>query len=248
MGASVEYHRTFNHVKFNSCYDICPPRADFHHKMILLSASCQSSFLKLAVVTEALAPQLATLLALQRAEEPETVVLLQEVDPRELFNGLEDGIYDMGMALTMTTPSPALNPHLLWADELALAVPSRSPLLAHPEVPLDALQHYPLFRWHPQACDALSQQLDALCGNEECPSQEITSFEHMAVLVAAGYGVGLAPRSRVVQARSWGVTMRPLANGPYFFRIQLLPSSRGWTPAVKRFSERAAKVAANASA
>lgn len=210
--------------------------------MASLSASCQSSFLKLAVVVDALSPQLATLLAMQRAEEPETIVLLQEVTPGELAQGLEGGRYDIGIGLVVT--SPALNAHPLWDDELVLAVPLRSPLLARPEVSLDAPLHHPLLRWCPRACAALSQQLEALCGNQECAALKIASFEHMAVLVAAGYGVGIAPRSRVVQARSWGVAMRPLANGPHLIRTQLLLPVEGWTPAVERFAERAVKVAA----
>lgn len=214
--------------------------------MASLSTSCQSSFLKLAVVADALSPQLATLLALQRAEEPETIVLPQEVAPGELAHGLEDGSYDMGIALAMTSPAP--NAHPLWGDELVLAVPLRSPLLAHPEVSLDALLHYLLLQWCPQACDALSRQVDALFGPEKRPTQEIASFELMALLVAAGYGVGIAPRSRVVQARSRGVAMRPLANGPYLIRTQLLPPPQGWTPAAERFAERAVKVAASESA
>lgn len=196
-------------------------------------------------MVDALSPQLATLLAMQRAEEPETAVLLQEIASGELAHGLEDGGYDMGIELAMASPAP--NAHLLWGDELVLAVPLRSPLLAHPEVSLGALQHYPLLRCCPRACAALSRQLEALHGNEERASLEIASFERMAVLVAAGYGVGIAPRSRVVQARSWGVAMRPLANGPYLIRTQLLLPAEGWTPAVGRFAERAAKVAASES-
>jgi DNA-binding transcriptional LysR family regulator len=215
--------------------------------MASLSASCQSLLLKLAVLADALSPQLATLLALQRTEEPETTVLLQEVAPEELVDGLESGRYNLGMALA--TKPPARNALPLWADELVLAVPLRSPLLARPEVSLDALLQYPLLQWCPRACVALSQQLEALRVNEGQghSALEIASFERMAVLVAAGYGVGIAPRSRVVQARSWGVAMRPLANGPHLIRTQLLLPVEGWTPAVERFAERAAKVAASES-
>lgn len=52
--------------------------------MASMSAPSQSSILKLAVSADALSPQLATLLALQRAEEPETLVLLQEVTAGDL--------------------------------------------------------------------------------------------------------------------------------------------------------------------
>lgn len=204
----------------------------------------QSSILKLAVSADALSPQLATLLAMQRAEEQETAVLLQEVASGDLVKGLENGNYDLGMRLATTSADLSLNTQLLWGDELALAVPLRSPLLAHAEVPLDALLHYPLVRWCRRACEALCQQVDALFGPDERSAQELTSFELMAVLVAAGYGVGIAPRSRIVQARGWGVAMRPLANGPYLIRTQLLQPPQGHAPAAARFVERAAKVTA----
>lgn len=212
-----------------------------------MSAPSQSSILKLAVSADALSPQLATLLALQRAEEPETAILLQEVASGDLVRGLENGNYDIGMTLATTSVALSLNTQLLWGDELALAVPLRSPLLAYAAVSLEALLPYPLVRWCPWACEALSQQVDAIFGPEEHAVREATSFELMAVLVAAGYGVGVAPRSRILRARGWSVAMRPLANGPYFVRSQLLRSPRGSAPAIERFAERAAKVTATES-
>lgn len=212
--------------------------------MASMRAPSQSSILKLAVSADALSPQLATLLALQRAEEPETAVLLQEVASGDLVKGLENGNYDIGMALATASADLSLNTQLLWGDELALAVPLRSPLLAHAEVSLDALLHYPLVRWCLRSCETLCNQVDALLGPDEHSARELTSFELMAVLVAAGYGVGIAPRSRIVQARGLGVAMRPLANGPYLIRTQLLQSSQGHAPAAARFVERAAKVTA----
>jgi len=118
-----------------------------------LSASAQSSILKLAVSADTLSPRLASLLALQRAEEPETIILLQEVAAKDLVRGLEDGAYDAAIARVATTTVLAMKAQPLWADELALAVPLRSPLLAYPEVPLDALLHYPLLQWCLRACE-----------------------------------------------------------------------------------------------
>jgi len=126
-----------------------------------LSAPDQSPILRLAVSADALSPRLASLLALQRAEEPQTIILLQEVAAGDLVRGLEDGTYDVGMALAATTTAFTMNAQPLWADELALAVPLRSPLLAYPAVSLDALLHYPLLQWCLWACEALRQQVDA---------------------------------------------------------------------------------------
>ena len=216
--------------------------------MTPLSAPDQSPILRLAVSADTLSPRLANLLALQRAEEPETIILLREVAAEDLVRGIENGTYDVGMALAATTTAFTMNAQPLWADELALAVPLRSPLLAYPEVPLDALLHYPLLQWCLWACAALSQQVDARFGPEMHSAKEVTSFDLLAVLVAAGFAVGIAPRSHIARARGWGVAMRPLANGPYLIGTQLLRKSDGSARAVERFAERAMKVAATEAA
>lgn len=216
--------------------------------MTPLSAPDQSPILRLAVSADTLSPRLASLLALQRAEEPETIILLQEVAARDLVRGLEHGTYDLGIALAATTTVFAMNAQPLWADELALAVPLRSPLLAYPEVPLDALLRYPLLQWCLWACDALRQQVDARFGPEMHSAKEVTSFDLLAVLVAAGFAIGIAPRSHIARAGGWGVAMRPLADGPYLISTQLLRKSHGSARAVERFAERAMKVAATETA
>ncbi len=223
----------------------CP---GFQHEVTPLSAPDQTTILRLAVSADTLSPRLASLLALQRAEEPETIILPQEVAAGDLVRGIEDGTYDAGIALAAATPVFAMNAQPLWADELALAVPLRSPLLAYPEVPLDALLRYPLLQWCLRACEALSQQVDARFGSEMHPAQEVTSFDLLAVLVAAGFAVGIAPRSHIARARGRGVAMRSLANGPYLIGTQLLRKPHGSARAVERFAERAMKVAATEAA
>jgi len=213
-----------------------------------LSAPDQTPILRLAVSADTLSPRLASLLALQRAEEPATIILPPEVTAGDLIRGLEDGTYDAGIALAGIMAVSAMNAQPLWADELALAVPLRSPLLAYPEVPLDALLRYPLLQWCLRACDALSQQVAARFGPEMHPVREVTSFDLLAVLVAAGFAVGIAPRSHIERARGWGVAMRPLANGPYLIGTQLLRKPHGSAPAVERFAELAEKVAATQAA
>ena len=216
--------------------------------MTPLSAPDQTTILKLAVSADALSPRLASLLALQRVEEPATLILPQEVAAGDLVRGLDDGTYDAGIALATTTTAFTMNAQPLWADELALAVPLRSPLLAYPEVPLDALLRYPLLQWCLRACDALSKQVAARFGPETNSVREVTSFDLLAVLVAAGLAVGIAPRSHIARARGWGIAMRPLANGPYLIGTQLLRKPHGSARAVERFAERAVKVAATEAA
>jgi DNA-binding transcriptional LysR family regulator len=200
------------------------------------------SALKLAASLGALSPQLATLLALQRAEEPETPVLLTEVQPDDLFNGLENGCYDLGVAWAALA-EPPLTVQPLWRDELAVAMPVRSPLLAHSTIPSEVLRHYPLFYWRQQDCETLNLQADGLRQIRYPLVGTAISFELMTVLVAAGYGIGIAPRSRIVQARSLGIVMRPLAEGPHWIGTDLFWSVGRVVATVERFVMRARRVA-----
>ena len=115
-------------------------------------------------------------------------------------------------------------------------------------MPRASVIRYPLLQWCLRASDALSKQVAARFGPETNSVREVTSFDLLAVLVAAGFAVGIAPRSHIARARGWGVAMRPLANGPYLIGTQLLRKSDGSARAVERFAERAVKVAATEAA
>ncbi len=210
-----------------------------------MNTSNQPSTITLGVSCGMFLPQLAALLALQRVEEPETAILLKEAPPAELFRGLEAGRYDVGIAWA-TPVLPALRVEPLWRDELAAAVPVRSPLLACTSIPLGELLHYPMIQWCPQTCKELNMWVGALIGHQHA-AFTATTFELMTVVVAAGYGIGLAPRGRVVQARQWGVVMRPLAEGPHWIGTNLFRPACGATPIVERFARRAGRITAHGS-
>lgn len=204
----------------------------------------RQSALKLAISSDTFSAHLAGLLALQRAEEPDVPVVLRSAPSPELLQGLEDGRYDAGLMMA-TEEAPASSHLQLWRDELAVAVPARSHLLAHALIPLEALSANSVVRWCPHTCGTLSRWTDALIGSDAARPVDdvrVTCFEWMATLVAAGYGVGIAPRSRILQARDWGVVMRPIADGPYPITtlLHLAPES---APAVERFATRAQKIA-----
>src|SRR3546814_6430241 len=74
---------------------------------------------------------------------------------------MEDGRYDVGLALGVRT-TDRLKARPLWHDELAVAVPVRSPLLAYPAIPLSVLADYPVVMWDPDACTAMHHYVQAL--------------------------------------------------------------------------------------
>lgn len=210
-----------------------------------MSTSCRSSSLLLAASCEALSPQLANLLALQRAEEPETTVLLVEAQQEDIFLGLMSGHYDLGIAWAAPTELP-LSMQSLWQDELAVAMPSRSPLLAHSTISPKQLALQPLLYWCPPGCAVLNPSTnDFQQSLHPIGLTAMTSFALMAVLVAAGYGIGIAPQSRIVQARHQGIVMRRLAGAPHEIGMGLFRRRDSTGLAADRFARRAHRVAAS---
>ncbi|MGE0371831.1 MAG: LysR family substrate-binding domain-containing protein [Gammaproteobacteria bacterium] len=185
-------------------------------------------------------PTLASLLARQRAEEPQVPVRLCEVTLAEQLGGLEDGRYDGGLSLT-DAPGSSLSALPLWRDELALAVPARSPLLAFSEVPLAETAQYPLVRWCTQACEPFSRLVDTLLREHASYSQAAyaRSYELMAVLVAAGYGVGFGAKSRLAASRKMDIVMRPLAGDRHPLTTYFLRADSRMLAPVDRLIKRA---------
>ena len=95
-----------------------------------------------AVLGEWVPSQLADVLALQRAEEPETAAaLVRCAVAAPASKSLDDG-FDFALSSTdLEWPGWVCEP--LWHDMLAVAVAKRSHLLIHREVPCHELQKQP---------------------------------------------------------------------------------------------------------
>lgn len=188
---------------------------------------------------------LASLLALQRAEQPELRILLHQVSVPELLQGVHTGRYKAGIAFAAGTVSPNLQTLDMWLDDLAVALPERSPLLSYPQIPLNALQIYQLIRWTAPTCPGFDLEMKSLLVSDNtasAPMQCVDSFELMATLASAGYGVGIALRSRILQARSWGIVMRPFCHNRYQVKAQLLWPLRPEEAAATQLAERARRI------
>ncbi len=70
----------------------------------------------------------SALLALQRAEDPDTALTLFEVAGDDLLEGLLEGRYDVGVSLSEAS-SPAFKTQPLWIENMAVAIPLQFPLL-----------------------------------------------------------------------------------------------------------------------
>ncbi|USJ00302.1 LysR substrate-binding domain-containing protein [Xanthomonas prunicola] len=207
-----------------------------------MNQNCCSQFIRVAVAPAVLSPELADLLALQRTEEPETPVLLQEVTQNVLTTSILGGTCDLGIGWPVSTHALAVLP--LWRDRLAIALPARSPLLAHQAIPLPVTFSCPLICWHPHNwVEGLDMEAGADDWSAHLCSIAVTSFELLTVLVAAGYGIGIAPQSYIVNARNRGIVMRQILGTPQWVYTCLFRSANALSPAVERFVERASRVA-----
>ncbi|HCE5827406.1 TPA: LysR family substrate-binding domain-containing protein [Pseudomonas aeruginosa] len=200
--------------------------------------------LRIAVSFGAITAPLAELLAKQRAEEPGTEILLIETTFSDQTQGLEDGRYDLAFAVAPAT-KPTLHAEMLWRDEIAVAVPPRSPLLEFEEIPLQRAAQYPLVLWSTEHCPPLCQKVQELLDSANTALNiidHVKSFELMAVLVAAGYGIGFAGKSRIDAARKLGVVMRPLAGSPNDLSTYLLRTHNAPSSFTERLIKRARKL------
>ena len=76
---------------------------------------------KLAIAPGVPSSRLSTLLALQRAEEPDIAITFFEVAGDDLAVGLQEGRYDAGMSL-QDTSAPSLSSQPLWCENMELDV------------------------------------------------------------------------------------------------------------------------------
>ena len=213
---------------------------------LMHDATSQFSHFRLAIAPGVPSSCLTTLLALQRAEEPEVTITFFETSADDLLTGLEEGRYDAGMSLR-NAGAPAVKSQPLWVENVAVAMPLGFPLVAQAKITLAELLDYPVFCWPAEACLLLDQRLSSLPLSQQS-IQHVTSFEMMALWVTAGYGVGLSAQSRIERAHAWGITMRPLSDGPYEI-VTYLQRPHGRANAVsERFEHRATLVAKDRAA
>lgn len=198
--------------------------------------------LRLAVAPGVQSSQLSALLARQRVEEPGVTLTFCEVAGDALREGLLEGRYDLGMSF-QGHGDPTLNTHPLWVEAMAIAMPSHLRLFDHTKLTIADLQDFPLYRWQAEICPLLDERLASLMPAGQESIQRVSSFEMMALRVAAGYGVGVSARSRIQCARGWEINVRPLADGPYEIVTYLQRPHAQANAVAERFERRALQVA-----
>ncbi|MBA4681703.1 MAG: LysR family substrate-binding domain-containing protein [Pseudomonas sp.] len=197
--------------------------------------------LHIAVAPNALLAPLGALLAKQRAEEPEIPIRVIETGKQDQEKGLIEGRYALGLS-TAAPEEGSLCSVPLWRDELAVAVPLRSPLLAFAEISLEQVVRYPLVLLSQENCETPGQQIDSLLkAAKTVPAiaEQVQSVELMMALIAAGYGIGICTKSRISALHRMGIVMRPLAGKPHYITTHLVQRCQPRSNAVDRLIQRA---------
>ena len=208
----------------------------------MLDASDASTEIRVAVLGEWVPSPLADLLALQRAEEPETATALIGCSATAQAQELPHDNFDLALS-TAAWEWPGWVCEPLWHDTLAVAVAKRSHLLSYREVPRQELLKQPLICAQSTADEpwrAVAQRLfeDELQGRE----QVVSTFDMAMTLVAAGYGIAFAPAARLASYLCRGIAARPLAGSPAIVMAYLLRPCTSLTEPQERFARRARSV------
>ncbi|MGL3673801.1 substrate-binding domain-containing protein [Pseudomonas aeruginosa] len=202
--------------------------------------SSDAATIRVAVVGDWVPSQLADVLALQRSQEPETTAALVACSAAEPARAPSPGSrIDFAVSMIeLDWPGWVCEP--LWTDRLAVAVAKRSHLLAYREVPRNELPKQPVIC----AQSTAREPWDAVvhCMLVDTPQDQgsrVSTFDMAMTLVAAGYGIAIAPVARLAGYQCRGIAMRPLANAPTIVMAYLLHPCASLAGHQQRFARRA---------
>ena len=207
-----------------------------------MTSTDASAAIRVAVLGEWVPSQLADVLALQRAEEPETAASLVESDTAGSTNeSVRDGFDFAVSPADLKWPDWVCEP--LWHDTLAVAVAKRSHLLVYRAVPCHELLKQPIISAQSCAEELWHAEVHRLFEDEpQAIEQTVGTFDMAMTLVAAGYGITIAPATRLASYQSRGIAVRPLAGAPMVVMAYLLHPSAALTEPQERFARRARSV------
>lgn len=205
-----------------------------------MTSSDACTAIRVAVLGGWVPSQLADVLTLQRAEEPETRAALVECARSRPAGEVSRGGFDFALS-TADVDWPGWVCEPLWHDMLAVAVAKRSHLLVHREVPCHEVRKQPLIGAQSTADEPWQALVHRLIG--DAPHQQLVSTFDMAMtLVAAGYGIAIAPAKRLAGYQCRGIAVRPLADAPLIVVCYLLHRCEPLTEPQERFARRVRSV------
>ena len=193
----------------------------------------------MAVLGEWVPPQLVSVLALQRAEEPETRVVLAGWTDTVRGAELPGDTFDFALsAADWQWAGWICEP--LWHDTLAVAMTKRSHLLAYREVPCQEVLKQSVICSQSTAHEPWRMTMQRVFdGMLQAREQTVETFDVAMTLVGAGYGIAIAPAARLESYLRRGVAVRPLAGAPTIVMAYLLRRNATLSDTQARFARRA---------
>lgn len=169
--------------------------------------------------------RLSERLAEQRRRNPDIRICLWEGNLAQLHRGLTTAEFDVGLCQSPRAPD-GIEVSPLWQEPLVLAASEIHPLMADQAASLNPLPPFTWITLDREAYAGYRDQVDPLLhsGRNARPSSIITaqSFDLMMTMVAAGYGVCLAPMSHVQRYRAFGIAWRQIEDPPMTLTTYLL--------------------------
>ena len=116
----------------------------------------------------------------------------------------------------------------------------RSHLLAHREVPCGEVLKQPLICSQSTADEPWRMTVQRVFENAlQEREQAVETFDVAMTLVAAGYGMAIAPAARLASYLRRGIAVRPLAGAPTIVMAYLLRRDASLSDTQARFARRA---------
>ena len=175
------------------------------------AASGGRTVLHVGIASSAMLMRLPRILRRFRAEHPELDVRLRELHSAEQLEQLRVGVLD---AAIMREPAadPTLATRVLVREALAALLPDRHPAARRKPLRVRALANDAFVLFPRHVAPALYDQIMTVCseaGFAPRIEQEAREWHTVLGLVAAGFGVSIAPLS-VGSLRLRGVVVRPI--------------------------------------
>ncbi len=165
-------------------------------------------------------------------------VLAWWTDPGRRAELPDDGFDFALSAVARQWPDWVCEP--LWHDTLAVAVAERSHLLAYREVPCGEVLKQPLICSQSTADEPWRMTVQRVFENAlQEREQAVETFDVAMTLVAAGYGIAIAPAARLASYLRRGIAVRPLAGAPTIVMAYLLRRDASLSDTQARFARRA---------
>ena len=204
------------------------------------AASGYRGHLRIGVSDHLAHPLMSGVLAHCRREEPDTEIRIYHMAVKEMLRALDKDDIDIGFTVLPVTELNYLRDRL-WSDRPVIAMPDRHPLVNSAAISIDQLVHYPLIAAHPESCKG-GYAITCRWFREAGLQPNIVEYSHghesMLMLVAAGYGVGLALASHLSHYNHKGVVIRPADKSAPDVTTYLIRKAQAPSPELSRFIAR----------